>query len=113
MKATPTSKSHHIIVPPNRLLLCIARFNHDVQRNKETGESVFISKKRHNEVDLKSNVTVLGLQYELCGVLYHRGNSPKAGHYWTDAERNNHWYQFNDSKVTKIEDIKKQLALIE
>ena len=45
-------------------------------------------------------------KYEICGILLHSGTSLDAGHYLSYIKSNNDWYEFDDSKVTKISEEK-------
>ena len=40
--------------------------------------------------------------YDLCALVVHTGRSHSRGHYQTYAYRNEHWYLFDDRRVTPV-----------
>lgn len=61
-----------------------------------------INKKSNKEIEINDEINITGKLYEIKAVVCHNGNL-NSGHYYAKAKRNNIWYNFNDSKVTKID----------
>jgi ubiquitin C-terminal hydrolase len=53
-------------------------------------------------IDMDHNLNMNNINYELRGFIYHSGIT-NGGHYVYYGKRDNEWYLFNDSQVSKVE----------
>ena len=60
--------------------------------------------KNQKEYKFSNNITVQSCEYELYGIILHRGSSIISGHYICYLKTSgSNWYSFNDSTVTEID----------
>lgn len=100
----PIDERHIFLSEPSQLLLTLKRFG----RSPTTGELVKVK----NHVDVPFHLTLPAsstpsgnpVHYELSSFIVHRGSSIGSGHYLCYRKIEGVWYEFNDSRVAKMEE---------
>ena len=100
----------HIFSPPNILILILNRGKNNVYDVKLDFREIFdITKYVYVEMNNKP------LLYNLIGVITHIGKSGPAAHFVASCKSSvdNMWYRFNDSFVSKINNVQKDIINFE
>ena len=87
----PPRKRAEVTVPPQVLLLQLKRwiFNPDASTTL-----------LNHEVQVEEMIQIKSWMYRLCATVYHLGDSPKSGHYFTIARHDRpegSWWLYNDN----------------
>lgn len=74
---------------PMYLILRIARFD----------TNGYGSEKICTKISIPKTINIFNHSYNIISIICHHGQGIDSGHYTAFAERKNHWYHFNDTRV--------------